>query len=569
MQATCQLIKSHFAAISVYLIFFTILLLKNFFINNNFNYTNEAYFILSLPFFLFFLSLFKLNKYYLAIFLFLPFIYFISYFIKGKFIFTGFNNDIYSWSLVSNHLLNNANIFNILPNGQSYLDSMKVDTIGSYIFNSFFPFVFNKNALDVSSFNIIFVNILVQIGIYNFFKILGCSKNYALIISIFWVINPINIYLSANYFYAQILSYFYFFTFLYLFFRYKDCCLLKRALMVFPVSYLMLVSYQPGFLIFIFAAFVLIAIIQLSLLNQKINVFSSLLKLILFFSILMFINLLFFSNDLIYLYNKLLVLKDTTAGWSLPFLNPFTLIGITTFVPIDSVNIYYKFIYLLCCSLVFVIPFIGYFQKNKLSYKIFNLNQMTIFSINYKFVTIKATILFLLLIFYLCLCFLSKEFENNYKFWKFSTYFFFPLCFCIFYLLLYDFKYFIISFLQKNFGSFIHFFYLVIFVCFIYLSTHLIRYHNSDISHEIKGLNEIINHDDVLLNKIDRLILDLGHWKVTFIALNILSRDFKIYPLGDTYIQKADLSDLTNKDKTNAYIIKIKEKTFVLENISL
>lgn len=559
------------------IIFFYVAFTRHFLINDNFvlhdNFNVLTLIIAALILILFF---FKINKQLVTLIIFLPLIFGL-FFLKNNILFTSGNNDIYSWSLISNHMLGYANIFNIKPDGESFINSIGRLTQGAYIINAFLPALFKQNAIELVSFNIMFLNISTQLAIFYFLRLCKLPNRLSIFISILWVINPVIIYLSSNYFYAHLLSYFYLFILLSIYIEFRNSLIILRSISLLPVIYLMLISYESSFLVFVFASIIIVFIYEISI-NDKYFINKSK-EIILMYLYIFIFSLVLFSSDLMVLFGHVTHLSHDintgSIGWSLPPFNPLTLIGIPLMHPVDIPSNYYKYIYLFI--LIYILCYL-FINKINVGLKRFKKNNYLEASfsliLNIRDAAKKLfLILFIFLVLYAILFFATNHLPNNYIVWKFATYFFTPICFFTFYMGAYLYLK-NVNFYKKYILIYnpIHkiYFSIILFIFFIYIGHYLYKKQIKSFDNQVSNIHSSVTNfcdNDIAC---DVIVLDTAPWKSTFLTFNILSNSFVLYPCAPTYIRPAEKSDIL-KITNDQSIVTLKQKndTFSLNKFNI
>lgn len=477
----------------------------------------------------FFLILYKTKKNFLNLFVFFtPLILFLILFLfKGNFLLTGGNNDTYNWALSSNEILGRSNFENILPHGKLFWEGLKHDGFGSYVFNALIPSLFSSNALFFSSVNIAIVFSFYHLVLFVLLCKLGVEK-LSYLFSLFWITNPLFIYLGANYFFGQLLGTLFVFTAT---LAYAEASEISKKSWVkivalIPSVFLIFVSYQSGFLPLIITLFIIIS----TLLDRKFSYSlnrKNFLKLLIskspfIFHILcaFFVCLILSPDTAKHLIIQLRFAYSAFIGWSLPILDPFTLIGFPTNLLVETPISFYAL-------LTFLVVLLNLVGKNKLN------------SINY--LSLGLTYLFFLFTAYIIIS-LANSRPNNYQIWKAASFIILPFGFLFVSLLV---NHFVKS--SANFISFSRGFYIlaIIISCssfFTATSTYFNSYYDQYLN--INSLRK-----EILSQNIDKrdIVLLTDDWRDTEISMNLLSKTSKLIPLNNTAIKPADLNFLTNE----------------------
>lgn len=440
---------------------------------------------------------------------------------------TGGNNDVYNWGLSTNTLLGLANYINLMPDGAQTWQGLRRDAFGAYIFNGIWASIFNRNVLFYTTINIFTISLLTQIAIYRLLFSSGTSKHVSLILSLFWAANPLVIYLHANYFLGQLLATLFLIIALICYQNsYQDGeNRLMRVIYIVPAVFLMFITYQSGFFALLAVFFIGSYVLQLKKLSDKGEIlpfnYTGLIyqiKIALLILIDIIIAVLICSLLSLDTSKHLLIqasyAMQVVAGWSLPLLNPLTLIGLPTSVRVEEPASYFS--YFLVGSLFFAL--VGYRH---------------ILSFNCK------SIAFWVVIALISMYLLNMEFNkrtNNYQIWKAASFLILPLAF-IFIALVFD-HILVRSEMPKAF--LIIFTFIVSFHSFHYLSTNYFSSKQSVMDNFI-SLNEIIHK-----KKVDRtgIILDTNDFQDTFIAFNVFSKNSDVYTLSKWYGPSAKLADV-------------------------
>jgi hypothetical protein len=440
-------------------------------------------------------------------------------FLKGILI-SGDNNDIYSWALSSNYLMGLSDYSKIIPYGAYYwLATFGSDAFGSYVLNGLFASIFKSNTLYFTSLNIFIILISYQLSIYYLLKNNGIRKEYSFLGSIFWISNPFFIYLVSNYFLGQLIAGLFLFIGLncYSEAMKNSYSRYKRVLSILPSIFIIFISYQSAFILIIFAFFLISFFLQevnKSSQNQFstfINNYALVRKISIDLLITLFLCVVLSLETAEHLIYQTLFAAKILAGWSLPLINPLTLVGLPTSLPVQSKTSFYTY-------LAFII------------FMTFTFGLKNIFKI--KKGTYSLVILFLLLIIYSCGDLIINR-GNNYQVWKAASFVILPYGFVVTIFVLSQF----LSGLKDSKLLIILIPSFVISSSSYYLSSSTYFKAHDDFFNSMVRLKY-----EILSAAPKSIILTTGPYKETMIAFNIFSDIANIYPLNKTYIPEIDFN---------------------------
>jgi hypothetical protein len=364
-------------------------------------------------------------------------------------------------------------------------------------------------------------------ALYRLFLSSGISKTVSLIVAMFWVANPIIIYLNANYFLGQLLATLFLIIAL---ICYQNSHLnaenrFMRVICIVPSVFLIFITYQSGFFALLTVFFIGSHLIYLKRLSDKgeclVFNFAGLVyqlkiacEILIDITIVVLICILLSFETSKHLFKQAIYAMQVVAGWSLPLVNPLTLMGLPTSSRVeDSANYFSYFL----MGLLFV-ALVGY---------------QRILSLNYK--SVGFWVIFSLISMYL----LGMEFnkrDNNYQIWKAASFLILPLAF-IFISFVLD-HILVRSEIPKALSIIVAL--VVSFHSFHYISKSYFTSRQSVMDNFIL-LEEIINKEKIGKNGI---ILDTQDYHDTFIAFNVFSKSSNVYPLGKWYGASAEFQDV-------------------------
>ena len=499
---------------------------------------------------------FKRHWPYIIIFLYDLFAFSVTgLFSKGSII-TADNNDIYNWSLSTNTLLQFSNYNNIFPSGSSMWNGLRQDGFGSYVLNGFFSSLLNVNSLIFSAINLFIINLVIQFGL---FKFITDKKDHFLggfLASIFWMSNPLVLYLYANYFLGQLIATSLLFIAL---ICYSSSVKANHSMMIriihlIPSFFSIFIVYQSGFVPLI-VAFILLSYVDYFKgniynnrnLNYKFS--SSLIHIKLFIKIIIdiiiavLICFLLSPKTGMHFLHQVKFVSQVVAGWSLPLLSPLTLLGIPSPTTVDDPSQYNYYIWI---SLVLILLT---FRK-----RYFVFNHISI-----------GLLFFLFALFLYCISIFFNTRPNNYQIWKAASFIVLPLGIV-----------FIGHAVNSNYRCFKGRLLLLLSFSIIaslnVLSINSSRYFSSKkntVYNNFSNINFELLSSNASSNNI---LLDTEDWADTFIAFNTLSANFTLYPLGRWYGSSVLLNEI---NLLNFYIItnncndKTKEKYTLIDKDSL
>jgi hypothetical protein len=458
------------------------------------------------------------------------------------------NNDIFSWALMADSFLGNANLQNIIPDGPRYSKLLEVNCLGTDFLLAFFAKISNSSSLEATPFYAVFCLTLITGLIFEILKQgFNLTNRWALIAAGFTGSNSFLYYIVHNGFYSQLVATIFYLSLILLTLVSLTNCYNKslcKTIALFSILFCgILFCYQSGFVVF------LIFSLLFSLLYSTIRFIFSIGKnkkyqAILYTDYMPFLSMVLgviFSFALLpefayFTIEQSKFASSVVAGWPLPIVNPAYLLSIPfiTIFP-QKTGTWSEWIVVIMLLLATFVVLVSVNRK----YPKFNL--------------LKSLSLFLFFIISVSLYLIYfKTKGESYQAWKLASFVVLPISFSLIASILL-----LIQILFANKPK------LALAIYFIFLCAMLASFISSpkknsafiglniETIHNIQALRRNLRNDGI-----KNLVLATPEFGNTMILFPLLSKYFKLYPLSVSYIFPFKSSEISTLDKTNTKIIE-------------
>lgn len=455
------------------------------------------------------------------------------------------NNDIYDWSILAEHLLGAPGYDNVFTADGRSAQQNRIDSFGTFFIFSICAKFINTSTLEASTFFTVLCLSLIGLSIFDIVKRSfgfkdGISFGIALLVSA----GSFFFYITYNNFYGQLLATFFYLTMIggllhiaMINSENGQISFFKRvALPVFSLIGILIV-YQSGFLVFtaFSVAFCVIYAIFCNSLRDGLESIMKRARFLLFpFVCGILLALIILPELAMHTVQRTITVKNSLDGWPLPLISPVYLFAIPVLksFPLLIGSLFQYMIVLGVAVFVFIF---AYLASKRQSTEI--ASRLLVFVI---FFGLSLTTY--LLAFYLK--------GGVYQVWKLAAFVVLPLSF-IFYvsctLILQE---------SKIFGGLFRKLVLpfIICGCVFVVKISPAKLEMRSISYKIEQLKAAkrVLHD----NGIENVVLYAMSYGETMMAFNILSNNFKLFPLVQTYVHPVNVSlvQQLNQAKTRVLV---------------
>ena len=250
------------------------------------------------------------------------------------------NNDIFSWALVADHFLGNANIANIYPAGSAFFQTMQTDGWGAYFNLAFTSKLGGLPALEATPSFVVMCLTLITFALYEITKKsfkLSCVTS--LIVATLTGAGAFLFYIAYNGFYGQLLGTFFFLTLLLSILEASvpnSKFTTNLTILVLPFVGLLLV-YQSGFLVFTIFSVIFCALHSgyRSLFKQDFSTPGLTKAYVPLFQLhlALLISLALLPELSLHTILRTLTVYGVAAGWPLPLISPAYLLSLPIWIP--------------------------------------------------------------------------------------------------------------------------------------------------------------------------------------------------------------------------------------------
>ena len=478
-----------------------------------------------------------------------PLVFFTILFLSQHFIANGIsetpvgclgNNDVFSWAFIADCFLNNANAAHVVPSGQGYFDGLKINCFGTDALLAFYAKANNVFALEAVPY--LAVTLLTLIGALIYEIIYFCfrfSKIVSLGLATLSASNSFLFYIAQNGFLSHLAGTAIYLAILLFIIKYYQNLHKYRKTVLFAILLSGLYVFYPAgsivFLLSIICIFVLLKCVKITRTGQ---LFQSIeLKYLILAGVLVFFLI---PKICLSSVRTICTAADIAAGWPLPFINITYLLSLpirTVFPGQASFQELPWVVSIMSIGLAFYAFYMILFhRKNILRNKLY-------------------------LVYFLYLAVYAFYFQlkpNSYQAWKLASYLILPLAFIPSSAILSS----LCNFKKVKLES--GPLKTILPGCFLacatiysfYVPTH---YKNESILNyktiqNIKSLKSRLYEDGVR-----NLVLTTPAHGFTMILFSLLSKEFVLYPLANSYLAPASNDDLYKLDYQNTRQISLEE----------
>jgi len=452
------------------------------------------------------------------------------------------NNDIFSWTLIADQLLGATNIDNILPGGSSFAQSMQTDAWGTYFILAMTAKFIGLSALESTPHFTIFCLTIITFCAY---EIIKKSFNFndftSLFIAMLTGAGSFLFYIAYNGFYAQLLA-----TFLYLSViliilelenSFNNSAFIQSIVIYSFLFAGLLLVYQSGFFIFTLFSFALSTVYavlkiyfkpRLSPIEIRTDLFS---WLSLPFGALLAMVIL--PELTLHTIKRIMVVAEAAAGWPLELISPIYLLSIPVLPPFPELTgrPWHYIVATVTLITIFTFTLLGYKKKaEKLPIKLLSL-----------FIFYCLTLL-IYVIFYF-------QKGGIYQAWKLAAFVVLPTSFIMVAILAKNFSYFFGDYLKLKIC-------LVTIFSLVSLSLLVAMPKQSNLESFSNRIDHLHSISKILYtDNIKNVILATPPYGETMAVFNILSKDFILYPLSNSYLPPVNPEMINQLDPKKTRVV--------------
>lgn len=455
------------------------------------------------------------------------------------------NNDIYDWSILAEHLLGMPGYDNVFTGNGESAQQHRIDSFGTFFIIAICAKFIGTSSLEASTIFTIFCLSLIGLSIFDIVKKMFCFKNgisfgIALLVSA----GSFFFYIAYNSFYGQLLATFFYLTtinsLLHIAISNNKSVPLKFvervALPLFSLIGILIV-YQSGFFVFMVfsAAFCIIYSIFGNSNNYKFALITQRTRLLLIpLFVGIFLAIILLPELALHTVQRTIAVKGSLDGWPLPLISPAYLFSIpvsSAFPSLLGEPIQYVFA-LIGMGFIFVFAYLAVKKHSA-----------------------EIAAIFLVLITFFCLSITAYILAfylkgGIYQVWKLAAFVVLPMSFVFYVSCILIFQYSTISsvLIKKLLVP------VIICGCLVVLIITPSKLELKSISFTIEQFKATKR---ILLNNgIENVVLDAMGYSETMMAFNILSNNFKLFPLVRTYVQPINRSlvQKLNTEKTRVLV---------------
>lgn len=445
------------------------------------------------------------------------------------------NNDIFSWALMADHFLGNANINNITPEGTAFFNSLSTDAWGTYFNLAMAAKIGGLHSLEATPSFVVMCLTLITFALYEIAKkAFALPSTVALIVATLTGTGSFLFYIAYNGFYGQLLGTIFFLNLLLSILNSNDNDDFLTTLTTLSLSFIgLLLVYQSGF--FVFTVFSFVFCVLQTIHNRYFpQIFSA--NILTKFHTPIFQLLLALAISITVLpelswhtIQRTLYVSGVTAGWPLPLISPAYLLSLPICIPflqLEGTTIHYGLAALFFGLVVFISPIQFKNKDIKMPSSAFSLVALLGLSISTY-----------------ALAYYIKG--GAYQTWKLAAFIVIPSSFAINALIA---KSIHIACSSKSKGiNLIVFIFFISIALFNFVSIPF-RSILDPYSSKVDGLKAI--RETALAEGVKTIILGTPPFGDTMAAFNYLSKDFKLIPLSQSYIPSTKMPELNPVDKT-------------------
>jgi len=450
------------------------------------------------------------------------------------------NNDIYDWSILANYLLGLPGYDNVFTITGGSAQQYRIDSFGTFFIIALFAEYLSMLPLEVSTIFTVFCMSLVGLSIFDIIKrgFLfkdGMSFGIALLVGA----GSFFFYLAYHNFYGQLLATIFYLGMLLLLLEFygfqiksDEISFIKRMVyFLFPLLGI-LISYQSGFFVFVFFAVMLaVVMVFVERVSFKAPIAQNMRKVLFPLLCGLALALMLVPELTVHAVNRTIEVKDALNGWPLPLLSPVYLFSIP-YLKLFPALLAGKWQYLVMISFS-IFAFIYYWRRRRES--LVSKNALVLLT------------LFLLALVAYILAYYMKG--GIYQVWKFAAFVVLPMSFMFYVictLFVYKSKFF--SRLLTNIWGV-----TIVSGCLLVLLITPYKYGVTSVTdkiNEFKGIDALLSDSGV-----KNIVLKAVPYSDVMIAFNVLSNNFKLFPMVDTYVRSVDSDVIRRLDGNDTRVL--------------
>jgi hypothetical protein len=454
------------------------------------------------------------------------------------------NNDIYDWSILADNLLGAPGYDNVYTADGGSAQQHRIDSFGTFFIIAICSKFMGATSLVASSIFTIFSLCLIGLSIFDLIRKAFCFNNVISFgISLLVSAGTFFFYIAYDNFYGQLLATFFYLTMLSTLLQIAtmengDSLINYAKRAALPAFSLIgiLIVYQSGFLVF--SSFAIIFCICYAIfVNLQQYKFSSIVRCmrLLLYPLLsgIFLALILVPELSIHTYTRTIVVKDALNGWPLPLIFPPYLLSLPVLKGFPFfTGTQTQYIFTLCIMIfLFIFAYLLAKRKN---------------------IEIASRFLVFAMFFYVSIgVYLFAYYLNGgiYQVWKLAAFVVLPMSF-VFY------ASFVLVLQQLAIVSrLIRYTVAPAIVCGCIFVVVIVpsKIPLQSILNKIEKMNEA---KSILLSQgIENVVLHELPYNEAMMAFNVLSGNFKLYPLVESYVQPVNIAVAQRLDKAKTRVL--------------
>ncbi|KAF0239748.1 MAG: hypothetical protein FD183_1334 [Chitinophagaceae bacterium] len=446
------------------------------------------------------------------------------------------NNDIYDWSILAEHLLGSPGYDNVFTTLGGSAQQNRIDSFGTFFILAICAKFMGVSPLEASTVFIILCLSLIGLAIFDLVKnSFGISNAVAFGIAILVPAGSFFTYIAYQHFYGQLLATFFFLTIISAVMqsaKINENGLVnfsKRVtLSIFSLMGI-LISYQSGFVVFSVISIVFCvcyAVVKHLQTDRVASIVKSARLIILPLLCSNLLAIILLPELAIHTLHRTIEVESVLNGWPLPLVFPAYLFSIPINPGFPAIT-GSSFQYVIFLSMV-VIVFVFAFRQTKKQ----NAEISSNFLVFAMFIGMSLTM-------YLLAYYLKG---GTYQVWKFSAFVVLPFSF-IFYVGCY-FAWHHSDNLNKSIKYLLMV--LVVIGCALAVVAFPSKLELTSISNKLHKMREA--KSILLSHGVENVVLNKMLYGETMMAFNVLSGDFKLYPIVKTYVEPINANVIQRLD---------------------